>query len=214
MKKLCTALAIFFFALPFCFAQNFLPRGTYRSPFENGMNGITAEKKNGGIKGRRFLTPTIGYANHLTLGSSDSANTLLLGADFMYRRNSGFTLWFNNALVAGLTDYTERNYGSKYQRTGFIAGWMGELLLGYSTILQNHQFEFGAGLQTAYAFGSTMLAELGALAFRFNYTYFLNEKIGIAACITDGIGLGMIGRSGGYDYINAFSIKVGPVFKL
>ena len=178
------------------------------------MNGITAEKKNGGIKGRRFLTPTIGYANHLTLGSSNSANTLLLGADFMYRRNSGFTLWFNNALVAGPIDYTERNYGSKYQRTGFIVGWMGELLLGYSTILQNHQFEFGAGLQTAYAFGSAMLAELGALAFRFNYTYFLNEKMGIAACITDGIGLGMIGSSDGYDYINAFSIKVGPVFKL
>lgn len=221
MKKLCTALAILFFALPFCFAQNFLPRGTYRSPFENGINGTTAAKKSGSIKGRRFLTPTIGYANHLILGS-DSANTLLLGADFMYRGNSGFTVWFNNALIAGRADYTHREQVStpyypyyEYQnriRTGFVAGWMGEFLLGYSMRLQKHQFEFGAGFQTAYALGSVTLAEFGALAFRFDYTYFFNEKTGIAACITDGLGFGTIERSNGY--INAFSIKAGPVFKL
>ena len=80
-----------FFTLPFCFVQSFLSKGTYRSPFESGMNGKTAVSENRGIKGQRFLVPIIGYENYCNPNVS-KANTALLGLDFMYRRNSGFTV--------------------------------------------------------------------------------------------------------------------------
>lgn len=109
MKKVCAVSAILLFVLPFCFAQNFLPKGRYRSPFENGMNGMTAISKSGGIRGQRFLTPIIGYENYVVPGNSN-ANAFLLGLDFMYRRNSGFTVWFNNALILGNASYTTHGY--------------------------------------------------------------------------------------------------------
>ena len=218
MKKLCAVSAMLLFVLPFCFAQNFLPKGTYRSPFENGMSAIS---KGGGIRGQRFLTPIIGYENYVVPGNSN-ANAALLGLDFMYRRNSGFTVWFNNALILGNASYTTHGYEyfsyPPYQRYhtytdgGFVSGWAGEFLLGYSKTARNHQFDFGAGLQTAFGFGDALLAEFAALAFRFDYACFFNGKVGITACITDGLGYGMIGRYPGF--INAFSIKLGPVFKL
>ena len=106
MKKLCAVSAMLLFVLPFCFAQNFLPKGTYRSPFENGMSALS---KGGGIRGQRFLTPIIGYVNYVVPGNSN-ANAALLGLDFMYRRNSGFTVWFNNALILGNASYITRGY--------------------------------------------------------------------------------------------------------
>ena len=218
MKKLCAVSAMLLFVLPFCFAQNFLPKGTYRSPFENGMSAIS---KGGGIRGQRFLTPIIGYENYVVPGNRN-ANAALLGLDFMYRRNSGFTVWFNNALILGNAIYTTHEYEyipyPPYQRRhtyksgGFVSGWAGEFLLGYSKTARNHQFDFGAGLQTAFGFGDALLAEFAALAFRFDYACFFNGKVGITACITDGLGYGMIGRYP--NFINAFSIKLGPVFKL
>ena len=218
MKKLCAVSAMLLFVLPFCFAQNFLPKGGYRSPFENGMSAIS---KGGGIRGQRFLTPIIGYENYVVPGES-YANAALLGLDFMYRRNSGFTVWFNNALILGNAIYTTHEYEyipyPPYQRRhtyksgGFVSGWAGEFLLGYSKTARNHQFDFGAGLQTAFGFGDALLAEFAAFAFRFDYACFFNGKVGITACITDGLGYGMVGNSPGF--INAFSIKLGPVFKL
>ena len=215
MKKLCAVSAMLLFVLPFCFAQNFLPKGTYRSPFENGMSALS---KGGGIRGQRFLTPIIGYENYVVPGESN-ANAALLGLDFMYRRNSGFTVWFNNALILGNAIYTTRKYtyfpyysSYYYQDGGFVSGWAGEFLLGYSKTARNHQFDFGAGLQTAFGFGDAVLAEFAALAFRFDYACFFNGKVGITACITDGLGYGMVGNLPGF--INAFSIKLGPVFKL
>ena len=206
MKKLCAVSAMLLFVLPFCFAQNFLPKGTYRSPFENGMSALS---KGGGIRGQRFLTPIIGYENYVTNG--DNVNVFLLGLDFMYRRNSGFTVWFNNALFLGNTSYTPHAY-YPYSRSGYISGWAGEFLLGYSKTARNHQFDFGAGLQTAFGFGNAVLAEFAALAFRFDYACFFNGKVGITACITDGLGYGKVGYSPGF--MNAFSIKLGPIFKL
>ena len=218
MKKLCAVSAMLLFVLPFCFAQNFLPKGTYRSPFENGMSALS---KGGGIRGQRFLTPIIGYENYVVPGNSN-ANAALLGLDFMYRRNSGFTVWFNNALILGNASYITRGYEYfsyppfhryySYKSGGFVSGWAGEFLLGYSKTARNHQFDFGAGLQTAFGFGDALLAEFAAFAFRFDYACFFNGKVGITACITDGLGYGMIGRYPGF--INAFSIKLGPVFKL
>lgn len=212
MKKLCAVSAMLLFVLPFCFAQNFLPKGTYRSPFENGMSAIS---KGGGIRGQRFLTPIIGYENYVVPGESN-ANAALLGLDFMYRRNSGFTVWFNNALILGNANYTTRTYTYYYdywyRDGGFVFGWTGEFLLGYSKTAGRHQFDFGAGLQTAFGTGGILLAEFAAFAFRFDYACFFNGKVGITACITDGLGYGMIGRYP--DFINAFSIKLGPVFKL
>lgn len=218
MKKLCAVSAMLLFVLPFCFAQNFLPKGTYRSPFENGMSAIS---KGGGIRGQRFLTPIIGYENYVVPGNSN-ANAALLGLDFMYRRNSGFTVWFNNALILGNASYITRGYEYfsyppfhryySYESGGFVSGWAGEFLLGYSKTARNHQFDFGAGLQTAFGFGDALLAEFAALAFRFDYACFFNGKVGITACITDGLGYGMVGKSPGF--MNAFSIKLGPIFKL
>ena len=209
MKKLCAVSAMLLFVLPFCFAQNFLPKGTYRSPFENGMSAIS---KGGGIRGQRFLTPIIGYENYVVPGNSN-ANAFLLGLDFMYRRNSGFTVWFNNALILGNAIYTTRTYYyDTYREGGFVSGWAGEFLLGYSKTARNHQFDFGAGLQTAFGFGDALLAEFAALAFRFDYACFFNGKVGITACITDGLGYGMVGNSPGF--MTVFSIKLGPVFKL
>ena len=209
MKKLCAVSAMLLFVLPFCFAQNFLPKGTYRSPFENGMSALS---KGGGIRGQRFLTPIIGYENYVVPGNSN-ANAALLGLDFMYRRNSGFTVWFNNALILGNAIYIYYTYDYyRYREGGFVFGWAGEFLLGYSKTARNHQFDFGAGLQTAFGFGDAVLAEFAAFAFRFDYACFFNGKVGITACITDGLGYGMIGRYPGF--INAFSIKLGPIFKL
>lgn len=212
MKKLCAVSAMLLFVLPFCFAQNFLPKGTYRSPFENGMTAIS---KSGGIRGQRFLTPIIGYENYVVPGNSN-ANAALLGLDFMYRRNSGFTVWFNNALILGnaiyYAYYYYYYYSYSYRKGGFVSGWAGEFLLGYSKTARNHQFDFGAGLQTAFGFGDAVLAEFAALAFRFDYACFFNGKVGITACITDGLGYGMVGNSPGF--MNAFSIKLGPIFKL
>lgn len=210
MKKLCAVSAMLLFVLPFCFAQNFLPKGTYRSPFENGMTAIS---KSGGIRGQRFLTPIIGYENYVVPGNSN-ANAALLGLDFMYRRNSGFTVWFNNALILGNAIYYAYYYyySYSYREGGFVSGWAGEFLLGYSKTARNHQFDFGAGLQTAFGFGDAVLAEFAALAFRFDYACFFNGKVGITACITDGLGYGMVGNSPGF--MNAFSIKLGPIFKL
>ena len=218
MKKLCAVSAMLLFVLPFCFAQNFLPKGTYRSPFENGMSAIS---KGGGIRGQRFLTPIIGYENYVVPGESN-ANAALLGLDFMYRRNSGFTVWFNNALILGNAIYITRGYEYfsyhpfyqyySYKSGGFVSGWAGEFLLGYSKTARNHQFDFGAGLQTAFGFGDALLAEFAALAFRFDYACFFNGKVGITACITDGLGYGRVGNSPGF--MNAFSIKLGPIFKL
>lgn len=218
MKKLCAVSAMLLFVLPFCFAQNFLPKGTYRSPFENGMSALS---KGGGIRGQRFLTPIIGYENYVVPGESN-ANAALLGLDFMYRRNSGFTVWFNNALILGNASYTTHRYEYfsyppytryySYESGGFVSGWAGEFLLGYSKTARNHQFDFGAGLQTAFGFGNAVLAEFAALAFRFDYACFFNGKVGITACITDGLGYGKVGYSPGF--MNAFSIKLGPIFKL
>lgn len=211
MKKLCAVSAMLLFVLPFCFAQNFLPKGTYRSPFENGMTAIS---KSGGIRGQRFLTPIIGYENYVVPGNSN-ANAALLGLDFMYRRNSGFTVWFNNALILGNAIYTTRTYTyyyDTYREGGFVFGWTGEFLLGYSKTAGRHQFDFGAGLQTAFRIRGILLAEFAAFAFRFDYACFFNGKVGITACITDGLGYGVIGSYP--DFINAFSIKLGPVFKL
>lgn len=210
MKKLCAVSAMLLFVLPFCFAQNFLPKGTYRSPFENGMSAIS---KDGGIRGQRFLTPIIGYENYVVPGESN-ANAALLGFDFMYRRNSGFTVWFNNALILGNAIYYAYYYyySYRYRDGGFVFGWAGEFLLGYSKTARNHQFDFGAGLQTAFGFGDAVLAEFAALAFRFDYACFFNGKVGITACITDGLGYGKVGYSPGF--MNAFSIKLGPIFKL
>ena len=211
MKKLCAVSAMLLFVLPFCFAQNFLPKGTYRSPFENGMSAIS---KGGGIRGQRFLTPIIGYENYVVPGNRN-ANAALLGLDFMYRRNSGFTVWFNNALILGNAIYTPRTYAYyyyRYREGGFVSGWAGEFLLGYSKTARNHQFDFGAGLQTAFGFGDALLAEFAALAFRFDYACFFNGKVGITACITDGLGYGMVGNSPGF--MTVFSIKLGPIFKL
>lgn len=211
MKKLCAVSAMLLFVLPFCFAQNFLPKGTYRSPFENGMSALS---KGGGIRGQRFLTPIIGYENYVVPGESN-ANAALLGLDFMYRRNSGFTVWFNNALILGNAIYMTRYYTDDYYRYrvgGFVFGWTGEFLLGYSKTARNHQFDFGAGLQTAFRIRGILLAEFAAFAFRFDYACFFNGKVGITACITDGLGYGVIGSYP--DFINAFSIKLGPVFKL
>ena len=210
MKKLCAVSAMLLFVLPFCFAQNFLPKGTYRSPFENGMSAIS---KGGGIRGQRFLTPIIGYENYVVPGNRN-ANAALLGLDFMYRRNSGFTVWFNNALILGNAIYYAYYYyySYSYRKGGFVSGWAGEFLLGYSKTARNHQFDFGAGLQTAFGFGDAVLAEFAALAFRFDYACFFNGKVGITACITDGLGYGMVGNSPGF--MNAFSIKLGPIFKL
>ena len=218
MKKVCAVSAMLLFVLPFCFAQNFLPKGTYRSPFENGMSALS---KGGGIRGQRFLTPIIGYENYVVPGESN-ANAALLGLDFMYRRNSGFTVWFNNALILGNASYITRGYEYffyppfhryySYESGGFVSGWAGEFLLGYSKTARNHQFDFGAGLQTAFGFGDAVLAEFAALAFRFDYACFFNGKVGITACITDGLGYGMVGNSPGF--MNAFSIKLGPIFKL
>jgi len=187
-----------------------LPKGTYRSPFENGMSAIS---KGGGIRGQRFLTPIIGYENYVVPGESN-ANAALLGLDFMYRRNSGFTVWFNNALILGNAIYYAYYYyySYSYRKGGFVSGWAGEFLLGYSKTARNHQFDFGAGLQTAFGFGDAVLAEFAALAFRFDYACFFNGKVGITACITDGLGYGMVGNSPGF--MNAFSIKLGPIFKL
>ena len=199
------------FVLPFCFAQNFLPKGTYRSPFENGMTAIS---KSGGIRGQRFLTPIIGYENYVVPGNSN-ANAALLGLDFMYRRNSGFTVWFNNALILGNAIYTPRTYAYyyyRYREGGFVSGWTGEFLLGYSKTARNHQFDFGAGLQTAFGTGGILLAEFAAFAFRFDYACFFNGKVGLDVCITDGLGVGTAGNSPGF--MNTFSIKLGPVFKL
>ena len=210
MKKLCAVSAMLLFVLPFCFAQNFLPKGTYRSPFENGMSAIS---KGGGIRGQRFLTPIIGYENYVVPGESN-ANAALLGLDFMYRRNSGFTVWFNNALILGNAIYYAYYYYSSYSYRdgGFVFGWTGEFLLGYSKTTGRHQFDFGAGLQTAFGLGDAVLAEFAAFAFRFDYACFFNGKVGITACITDGLGYGMVGNSPGF--MNAFSIKLGPIFKL
>lgn len=210
MKKVCAVSAILLFVLPFCFAQNFLPKGRYRSPFENGMNGMTAISKSGGIRGQRFLTPIIGYENYVVPGNSN-ANAFLLGLDFMYRRNSGFTVWFNNALILGNASYTTHGY-YVYSRSGFVSGWAGEFLLGYSKTARNHQFDFGAGLQTAFGFGDALLAEFAAVTFRFDYACFFNGKVGLDVCITDGLGVGTAGNSPGF--MNTFSIKLGPVFKL
>ena len=210
MKKLCAVSAMLLFVLPFCFAQNFLPKGTYRSPFENGMSAIS---KSGGIRGQRFLTPIIGYENYVVPGESN-ANAALLGLDFMYRRNSGFTVWFNNALILGNAIYYAYYYYSSYSYWdgGFVFGWTGEFLLGYSKTTGRHQFDFGAGLQTAFGLGDAVLAEFAAFAFRFDYACFFNGKVGITACITDGLGYGRVGNSPGF--MNAFSIKLGPIFKL
>ena len=210
MKKLCAVSAMLLFVLPFCFAQNFLPKGTYRSPFENGMSAIS---KSGGIRGQRFLTPIIGYENYVVPGESN-ANAALLGLDFMYRRNSGFTVWFNNALILGNAIYYAYYYYSSYSYRdgGFVFGWTGEFLLGYSKTTGRHQFDFGAGLQTAFGLGDAVLAEFAAFAFRFDYACFFNGKVGITACITDGLGYGRVGNSPGF--MNAFSIKLGPIFKL
>lgn len=210
MKKLCAVSAMLLFVLPFCFAQNFLPKGTYRSPFENGMSAIS---KGGGIRGQRFLTPIIGYENYVVPGESN-ANAALLGLDFMYRRNSGFTVWFNNALILGNAIYYAYYYYSSYSYRdgGFVFGWTGEFLLGYSKTAGRHQFDFGAGLQTAFGLGDAVLAEFAAFAFRFDYACFFNGKVGITACITDGLGYGRVGNSPGF--MNAFSIKLGPIFKL
>ena len=208
MKKLCAVSAMLLFVLPFCFAQNFLPKGTYRSPFENGMSAIS---KGGGIRGQRFLTPIIGYENYVVPGESN-ANAALWGLDFMYRRNSGFTVWFNNALILGNAIYIYTYDYYRYREGGFVSGWAGEFLLGYSKTAGRHQFDFGAGLQTAFGFGNAVLAEFAALAFRFDYACFFNGKVGITACITDGLGYGKVGYSPGF--MNAFSIKLGPIFKL
>ena len=210
MRKWCALSVMLLFALPFCFAQNFLPKGRYRSPFENGGNGMTAVSGRRGVRGQRFLTPLIGYENYVTNG--DNVNVFLLGLDFMYRRNSGFTVWFNNALFLGNTSYTPHAY-YPYSRSGYISGWAGEFLLGYSKTAGRHQFDFGAGLQTTIGFSdASFLAEFAALAFRFDYACFFNGKVGITVCITDGLGYGTAGNSPGF--MNAFSIKLGPVFKL
>ena len=65
---------------------------------------------------------------------------------------------------------------------------------------------------SSFGFGDALLAEFAALAFRFDYACFFNGKVGITACITDGLGYGMVGNSPGF--MNAFSIKLGPIFKL
>ena len=89
IKRYAVSDCFFYVAVLLC--AKLLSKGTYRSPFESGTNGKTAVSENRGIKGQRFLVPIIGYENYCTPNVS-KANTALLGLDFMYRRNSGFTV--------------------------------------------------------------------------------------------------------------------------
>ena len=47
MKKLYISAVIFFLTLSLCFPQTFLPKGTYRSPFEKGVKGNSGTNKIG-----------------------------------------------------------------------------------------------------------------------------------------------------------------------
>lgn len=226
MKKLYTVLIVFFLALPFCFAQDFLPKGVYRSPFDIGIKNVPDKSKSGKAKGNYFFIPVLGYENYVVSDNysagnwgSGFANTGLFGLDFMYVKKSGFAVWFNNTFFMGHGSshmYRDTTYYGRPLRDEFesitddiIGGWNGELLLGYSKSMGSHSFGFGAGFQTSI--GADLL-EFGALALRFDYSYFFNAETGITVCITDGLGGGYISEAGGF--MNTFTFKLGPVFKL
>ena len=229
MKKRRLSLLVFFFTAVLCFTQNFLPKGTYRSPF-----AISAAEKNKvkdsdgkstpnqGVKSYYFI-PVIGYGSLYIPGDLGNglANIGILGLDFGYEHKSGFVLYFNNSFNFGTAYHTARPYkgsSSLYPHEGVdskqsgIAGWSGELLFGYAKKIQKHRIGFGLGYQTSVNIGESSAIEFGAFAVRLDYSYFFKEKIGISLALTEGLGGGFIGNSGGF--MNAFSLKLGPNFKL
>ncbi|UTD13700.1 DUF2715 domain-containing protein [Treponema denticola] len=222
MKKLYISATIFFLTLSLCFPQTFLPKGTYRSPFEKGVKGNSGTNKIGKKTGQYLLLPTVGYGNYANMDVGN-ANLSLFGLDFMYAKKSGFAIWVNNTFFLGKGSFSRESegwghhYGSSslYDQydSGLLGGWSGELLLGYSKKIEKHNISVGAGFQAAVGDGFEFILEPGAFAIRVDYSYFFNDKIGITVSITDGLGAGVSGRNP-LEFMNSFSLKFGPVFKI
>lgn len=219
MKKLCISSMIFFLTLSLCFSQNFLPKGTYRSPFEKNVERNIGTRKISKNHSQYFFLPIVGYGNY-TIMDSANANLSLFGMDFMYVTKSGFAIWFNNTFFLGEGNIFQHNSKWNYYSdssyeysSGFLGGWIADLLLGYTQKIGKHNICVGAGFQASVGDGLDVMLELGAFAIRVDYSYFFSNKIGLTVSITDGLGAGL---SGGHPpaFMNTFSLKLGPVFKM
>ncbi len=178
------------------FAQSFIPKGIYRSPFETGQLG-TQESGTA----RWQLITSGGYQNFLEMSEGYLGNAFVFGFDAVYMRSSGFVLWLNNGFnFGGVTVYDSYGY-----RSLPLLGWTGELLLGYGGYFGRHGLRFGLGFQTSFNSGGMIL--FGAFATRFEYLYTFNKSTSLSISLNEAFG-------GGAGLLNSFALKVGAAFNL
>jgi membrane protein len=191
MKKIVVLLCLFFSLLQFSYGEETfsnieMPRNEY------------------------IISPFIGFG----------AIGVTTGFDFMYRHRSGFLTLLNLDISVPVS------------AMGGLAG-QGELLFGYSIKRNNLYVGFSAGFwggagatfsgyELSYKYdpkGKVKLQHypvfLILLAIRNDYTYFFNEKVGITASHSYGVGV-HAGSWITFDLLSMFSFmaKVGVAFKV
>lgn len=156
-----------------------------------------------------FLSPSLGW------GPVGAVTSL----DFMWRCHNGFAMFinFNFAIPftpkAGVITFSEFYLGYSLKKGNFYATFTGGLLAGGGLAFykrkRTRDLGFGGEAHTS-------LFVLTLFALRNDYTYFFNEKIGITASHTHGVGLNMIRWILDDDnlYLYNFLLKVGISFKI
>lgn len=150
-----------------------------------------------------FLSSTLGW------GPVGAVTSL----DFMYRKHNGFAMFINFNLAipftpkAGIVTFSEMYLGYSLKKGNFYATFVAGLLVGGGLAFYEYQ---KLNYPTANIFMLTLFA------LRNDYTYFFNEKIGITASHTHGVGYNMIRWILDDDdrYLYNFLLKVGITFKI
>jgi hypothetical protein len=174
---------------------------------EEISNGVVQKP----VENEYFLSPTLGWG---PVGATASL-------DFMWRLHNGFAMLINFNLAipftpkGGIFPFSELYFGYSLKRGNFYATFAGGLMLGGG--LGFYRYEkwvypgyIGVGSSPVSIFAMALFAV------RNDYTYFFNEKVGIIASHTHGVGFN--GFRWILDdkklYLYNFLLKIGATFRI
>ena len=176
--------------------------------YSEKINDEITQKTNGN---EYFLSPTLGWS---PIGAVTSL-------DFMYRKHNGFAMLINFNLAipftpkAGIITFPELYLGYSLKKGNFYATFTAGLLAGGGLAFYKYQkteYPGYGGLGSA----PVSISVLILFALRNDYTYFFNEKVGITASHTHGVGLNLIRWVLDDEnlYLYNFLLKLGVTFKI
>ncbi len=162
-------------------------------------------------KNEYFISPTLGWG---PVG-------VVTSLDFMYRKYNGFAMFINFNLAMpftpriGIVTFSEFYLGYSLKKGNFYATFTGGLWAGGGLAFYKKErttYPSYGGLDAT----NTNIFVLMLFALRNDYTYFFNEKVGITASHTHGVGLNLIRWVLDDEnlYLYNFLLKLGVTFKI